>query len=393
MDSKEEELKKVEAAQVDQDSKTDNAISDSSDDPETAVNDVLSSTNDAQNLPQPQHPVIDLPDDPAALPNADSGPQPVKPPLPLKSTPGRPPKLGITTTHGATASHPSTLSPSHTQGERAQRATASAGGLSSDLNHAITANMTNMLERALSQMAMKMDQNNELMEQRFAAQVRELRQHQDHTFDAITSNHRTNVNNPSDRNTYRPDADRDPTTNVERIPPPPSLGSPPPVVRNERRYDERRLSDLRNDIADTERRLDYLNQRPPAPQRPLDHRSLFEPPAGQRPERPSFETLYDQRFHFSTAHQTPSQRPHETSSGQRYQSPAADTTNVSHQILNSSRYPMQRPAFSARQSAGQSFRSHGRTPDGHQDFHQRVDDRLRERSVFVNGFVPSDVDP
>ena len=54
---------------------------------------------------------------------------------------------------------------------------------------------------------------------------------------------------------------------------------------------------------------------------------------------------------------------------------------------------MQRPAFSARQSAGQSFRSHGRTPDGHQDFHQRVDDRLRERSVFVNGFVPSDVDP
>ena len=392
MDSKEEELKKVEAAQVDQDSKTDNAISDSSNDPETAVNDVLSSTNDAQNLPQPQHPVIGLPDDPAALPNANSGPQPVKPPLPLKSTPGKPPKMGITTTHGATASHPSTLSPSHTQGERAQRATASAGGLSGDLSYAITANMTNMLERALSQMTMRMDQNNELMEQRFAAQVRELRQHQDHTFDAITSNHRTNVNNPSDRNTYRPDADRDLTTNMERIPPPPLHGTPPPVVRVDRNH-----NDLRNEIAEMEHHLHHLNQRPPAPRRPIDHLSLFEHTTDRRPERPLFETSYDdQRSHSSTTHQTPSnQRFHGTSSGQHSQSPAAATTNVNRQILNSSQYPLQQPAFSARQSAGQSFRLDGRAPNGHQNYNQRVDALLRdhERSAFVNGYDPSDVTP
>ena len=378
MDPKEDELTEKEAAQGGKDSETKYAVPDPPVVTEMANNGAPHPTNAAQDSSLLNFPAVDVSDDPAAPHGAGGGSQStisLKPPLPLKPTPGKPPKLSTISDYGVPPSLSSTLSPPHTQGARAHRAAATVDASSVDLGAVIATlndSMTAMLSQSLTHMTSKMDDNNARMEERFQSQLQDLERRQRHIFDAPMSNY--HVDKEQNVGAYRQNFTRhtnDSSAHARQYPQPPLHGTPPPVEPR-----SRHPNDLRNEIADLQHHMHNLNHRPPVPQRPFDQRSPFESFTDRRHQRPPFETSSDQRFQSFTS---------------SYPS-AADTTSANRQILNSSRYPTQRPEFSARQSAGQSFRLDGRAADGRQNFHQRSNDRLRERSVFMNGIDLSNAD-
>ena len=349
MDTKEDELTEKEAAQDGKDSETKYAVPDPPVVTEMANNGAPHPTNTAQDSSLLNFPAVDVSDDPAAPHGAGGGSQStisLKPPLPLKLTPGKPPKLPTISDYGVPPSLPSTLSPPHTQGARAHRAAATVDASSVDLGAVIATlndSMTAMLSQSLTHMTSKMDDNNARMEERFQSQLQDLERRQRHIFDAPMSNY--HVDKEQNVGAYRQNVTRhtnDSSAHARQYPQPPLHGTPPPVEPR-----SRHPNDLRNEIADLQHHMHNLNRRPPVPQRPFDQRSPFESFTDRHHQRPPFETSSDQRFQSFTS---------------SYPS-AADTTNANRQILNSSRYPTQRPEISARQSAVQSFRLDGRAAD------------------------------
>ena len=353
MDSKEEELKKLEAAQNGQSAEAKYVAPDPSDGAETANIDVLRPNEDPHDLSHLRNPVAGLPVDPAVLHGAVDGLQhalPTKPPLPITTTPGRPPRLPIPTAHDANPSLPPTLSPSHTHGARTHEVADNVGASSVDMGYAIAsisetlnANMVNMLNQTLNQMSSKMDESNMVMENRLQSQLLDLERRQDHNFNVLSSAF---------------DADRAHDA-VTPVPPPPMHGTPPPLNR-----EDRYPNDLRNNIADLSHQFYFQNRRPPSPQRASNG--------------PPFDRPND-TVNVSRSRSIPNGPPSPFS--------ATDTTvndMRSHSMLNSSRYPSVRS--SEGQQIGQSFRSGDFTRTS---FHHRSGSSIRQRSSMLGIADPS----
>ena len=151
------------------------------------------------------------------------------------------------------------------------------------------------------------------------------------------------------------------------VPPPPQMGSPPPVG-----YHRPTIAEMREDISDLSHRMwnSQGTRAPPSPQGPAPTKLPERSSSSQTPNGSTHTALPER----SSLSQTPND------------STFYAANNTQYRVFNSSRYPQTQAPLMGQQRVGQSFRESG---SNERTFNQRSYFQISERSRILRGDDPA----